>query len=106
MKKTKIIYGTIAGGRAGYDYNSSIVEMSLDSFESFKKDYEELAEEGDVEYPNSCEDYPEKELKEIYDTLLQNKPIAMLDSFGEGTVGFGFNKNTVKLAVMSNMLEE
>ena len=100
--KTKVIYGTIAGGRAGTRYSSKIVEMDLSTFATFRASYEELTESDDyIESPNGEEDY-----KEIYKALVIRTAVAVSDSFGEGIVGFGFDPKDVKLAVLEKFNDE
>lgn len=93
--KTKLIYGTIAGGRGGTRYSSKIVEMDLSTFDTFRASYEELSEDlNEIEYPNGEEDY-----KIIYDGLAKKEAVAVIDSYGEGVIGFGFDSKDVKIAV-------
>lgn len=96
--KTKVIYGTIAGGRAGNDYHAKIIELDLTSFVTFEKNYLELSEEGEIIDPNDGGDY-----RDIYNTLIKRQTLAVHDSFGEGVISFGFKKAEVKTAALSEL---
>ena len=97
--KQKIVYGTIAGGRGGTKYNTSIVELTLDNFDIFMQEYESLDDNGIIVSPNGDADY-----LEIFNTLKKGKTYAGVDVYGEGSIGFGFNPKDVKIAVQQDFL--
>lgn len=107
LGKTKVIYGTIAGGRAGTAYSSKVINLDLTSFKTFLK-YFNGEEEGDEDNSQAAKDNvtgPNQysDLKKIYKALINRKIYACMDVFGEGSVGFGFNAKDVKLAVLEDM---
>lgn len=99
--KTKVIYGTIAGGRGSTKYSTRPVMLSLNNYAEFDVDFEKLDDEGVIVGPNSPEDK-----KKIFVALKKGKTWAGADVFGEGSVGFGLDPQTVKLAVLEDFTND